>query len=57
MGLSDKIENTKDQAVGKAKEALGDARGDDEMKAEGQAQETKGDAKQMVEKGKDALGG
>lgn len=57
MGLSDKIENSKDQAVGKAKEALGDARGDDEMKAEGQAQETKGDAKQMVEKGKDALGG
>ncbi|GAB3114381.1 CsbD family protein [Janibacter alkaliphilus] len=57
MGLSDKIENTKDQALGKAKEAVGDARGDDEMKAEGQAQETKGDAKQAVEKGKDALGG
>lgn len=55
MGLGDKIENIKDQAVGKAKEAAGDAQDNPDLQAEGKAQETKGDAKQTLEKGKDAL--
>lgn len=55
MGIGDKIENVKDQAVGKGKQAVGDANDDPSMQAEGQAQETKGDLKAAGEKVKDAF--
>ncbi|WP_203566510.1 CsbD family protein [Aestuariimicrobium ganziense] len=55
MGVDDKLENTKDQAVGKIKQAAGDAKDDPGLEAEGQSQETKGDLKQAAEKVKDAF--
>lgn len=55
MGMDDKLENLKDQAVGSAKESVGEIRGDDQQQAEGQLQESKGDLKQAGEKIKDAL--
>lgn len=55
MGMDDKLENLKDQAVGSAKESVGEMRGDDQQQAEGQLQESKGDLKQAGEKIKDAL--
>lgn len=55
MGIGDKIDNAKDQLVGKAKGAAGDATDNEDLQAEGQVQETKGDAKQSVEKAKDVL--
>ena len=55
MGLGDKMENAKDQAVGKAKQAVGDAKDDAQLQAEGQAQEASGDVKQAGEKAKDAF--
>ena len=56
MGLDDKIENATDETVGKAKAAAGKATGDDEMRAEGEVQETKGNLKAAGEKIKDAFG-
>ncbi len=55
MGIGDKIENAKDQAVGKAKGAAGDAKNDPKLQAEGKTQETKGDLKAAGEKAKDAF--
>jgi uncharacterized protein YjbJ (UPF0337 family) len=55
MGIGDKMENAKDQAVGKGKQAVGDAKDDPNMQAEGHAQETKGDLKAAGEKVKDAF--
>ncbi|WP_437062582.1 CsbD family protein [Streptomyces sp. enrichment culture] len=44
-----------EQAKGKAKEALGRALGNERMTAEGRAEQSKGDARQAKEKGKDAF--
>ena len=55
MGLGDKIENAAEKAGGKGKEAAGNATGDDRLKAEGQADQSKGDLKQAGEKVKDAF--
>lgn len=55
MGFSDKMDNSKDQAAGKAKQAYGDATDNEEMQAEGSAQESKGDLKAAGEKVKDAF--
>ena len=55
MGLGDKIQNAAEKAGGKAKEAAGNATGDESLKAEGQADQTKGDLKQAGEKVKDAF--
>ena len=55
MGFSDKIENAKDDLVGKGKEALGDAKDDASLEAEGKAEETEADLKQAGEKIKDAF--
>ena len=55
MGLDDKIENQADKVKGKAKEAAGTAHGDEELRAEGKADQTKGDVKQAGEKIKDAF--
>ncbi len=61
--LTDKIKGNADELIGKAKQAIaGDAddpqrtRADDEMEAEGAAQELKGKGEQFVGKVKGALG-
>jgi len=55
MGVGDKIQNAAEKAGGKGKEAVGNATGDENLKAEGQADQTKGDLKQAGEKVKDAF--
>ena len=54
MGLDDKIKNTADKITGAAKEKFGDATNDDEMKAEGQVDQTEADLKNAGEHVKDA---
>jgi uncharacterized protein YjbJ (UPF0337 family) len=55
MGLDDKIGNAAEKLGGKGKEATGEATGDESLKAEGQADQAKGDLKQAGEKVKDAF--
>ena len=57
MGTDDKIENKTEELSGKAKETVGDASGDRDLQAEGQADQTKGNLKQAGEKAKDAFKG
>ncbi len=54
MGLDDKIKNTADKITGAAKEKFGDATNDDEMKAEGQVDQSEADLKNAGEHVKDA---
>ena len=53
MGLGDKISNAAEDMGGKAKEAAGNATNNDRLKAEGQADQVKADAKQVGESVKD----
>ena len=55
MGLDDKIKNAAEKATGQGKEAVGDATGDEQLKAEGQGDQAKGSLKQAGENVKDAL--
>ena len=55
MGADDKIENKTEELTGKAKETVGEASGDRDLQAEGQADQTKGNLKQAGEKIKDAF--
>ncbi|MHC6591993.1 CsbD family protein [Arthrobacter sp. C152] len=55
MGLDDKIENAAEKLGGKGKEAAGEATGDESLRAEGQADQSKADLKQAGEKVKDAF--
>jgi len=55
MGNQDKLENAADEKVGEAKEALGKASDDDDLKTEGKADQTKANLKQAGEKVKDAF--
>ena len=55
MGSDDKVQNKKDELVGKAKQKAGELTDDERLEAEGRAQETEGDIKQGVEKVKDAF--
>lgn len=57
MGLADKTKNTAEDLKGKAKEAVGDARGDDQQKVDGQADQKKASAKQAGENVKDVFKG
>jgi len=57
MGTDDKIENKTEELAGKAKETVGEASGDRDLQAEGQADQTKGNLKQAGEKVKDAFKG
>ncbi|MCO1655582.1 CsbD family protein [Pseudonocardia humida] len=57
MATDDKIENKTDELKGKAKQTVGEATDDDQLQAEGQADETKGNLKQAGEKVKDAFKG
>ena len=55
MGLTDKLDNAKDDAAGKAKEATGKATDNERLEAEGKADQTEADLKQAGEKVKDAF--
>jgi uncharacterized protein YjbJ (UPF0337 family) len=55
MGLGDKISNAAEHLGGKAKEATGNATNNDKLKAEGQADQVKADAKKVGENVKDTF--
>jgi len=55
MGNQDKLENTAQEKLGKAKEAFGKASDDEDLKNEGKADQAKGSLKQAGEKVKDAF--
>ena len=55
MGTDDKLSNMKDEGLGKAKETYGKATDDEEMEAEGKADQAKADLKQAGEKVKDVF--
>ena len=55
MGIGDKIDNQAESLSGKAKEATGSATGDEDLKTEGKADQSKADLKQAGEKIKDAF--
>lgn len=55
MGLGDKISNAAEDLGGKAKEAAGNATDNDRLKAEGQADQVKADAKKVGESVKDEI--
>jgi len=57
MGIDDKADNKAEELKGKAKETVGDATDDEDLQAEGRAQEAKGSLKQAGEKVKDAFKG
>ncbi len=54
MGLGDKMENAAERAKGQGKEHLGDATDNEQMEAEGRAEQTEANVKQAGEKVKDA---
>ena len=54
MGIDDKISNKTEDLAGKAKEAVGDATGDDELKNEGKGDQLSAALKDGVESVKDA---
>ncbi|MGA3221541.1 MAG: CsbD family protein [Acidimicrobiales bacterium] len=55
MATTDKAKNTAEQAKGKLKEAAGEITGNDDLRAEGKADQTKANLKQAGEKVKDAF--
>lgn len=55
MGISDKFDNATDKISGNAKEKTGEATGDDDLKAEGKGEQTKGNLKSAAENVKDAF--
>ncbi len=55
MTTTDKAKNTAQQAKGKLKEAAGEAGDNDDLRAEGKADQTKASLKQAGEKVKDAF--
>lgn len=57
MSLGDKFDAKKDQVVGGAKEKIGDATDNEQLQAEGNAQEGKGHVKEGVENVKDKAAG
>lgn len=52
--LSDKIKGNANEAIGKAKQNVGEATGSDRLRGEGALQEAKGHAQQAVGHAKDA---
>lgn len=56
MSGSDKIRNAAEEAAGKGKEAWGKATDNEELEAEGKADQAKADLKQAGENVKDAFG-
>lgn len=55
MGIDDKLKNAAEDAKGKAKEAVGKATDDEELQAEGEADQTKASLKKAGENVKDAV--
>jgi uncharacterized protein YjbJ (UPF0337 family) len=55
MGLGDKMDNMKDDLVGKGKEATGKVTDDERLEAEGRTDQSKSDLKQAGENVKDAF--
>jgi len=55
MGLDDKTKNKAQDLAGKAKEKVGEATGNDDLRAEGQKDQAKGNVKEGVENVKDAF--
>ena len=55
MGLDDKIKNTAQDVKGEVKEHVGKATDNEQMEAEGHADQTKADLKDAGEKVKDAF--
>lgn len=55
MGNDDKVQNKAEELVGKAKEGIGNATDNDDLRAEGQADQTKANLKQAGENVKDAF--
>ena len=55
MSAENKAANAAEKIKGIAKETAGKATGNERLQAEGKADQVKGDAKQAVEKAKDAL--
>jgi uncharacterized protein YjbJ (UPF0337 family) len=55
VATDDKLRNQGQDLKGKAKESIGRATDDEELEAEGQADQAKGDLKQAGEKVKDAF--
>lgn len=55
MGTQDKIENKMQDLTGRGKEAAGSLAGDDSLKAEGEADQTKAGIKDKVENVKDKV--
>ncbi|MFD9890196.1 CsbD family protein [Amycolatopsis sp. NPDC059027] len=55
--MNDKMENKGEELKGKAKEALGNATGNEQWQGEGKAEQAKGAVKQAAEKAKDAIKG
>jgi uncharacterized protein YjbJ (UPF0337 family) len=55
MGLDDKARDKAQELKGEAKEGIGRATDDEELEAEGQADQAKGNLKQAGEKVKDAF--
>ena len=55
MGTDDKVNNAAQDATGHVKEAVGNATGDDNLKADGQADQTESHLKKAGENVKDAF--
>ena len=55
MSTDDKMQNKGEELRGKAKEKVGDATGDDSLKAQGERDQSKANLKQAGEKVKDAF--
>lgn len=55
MGLADKAKNAAEDVVGKVKEAVGKATGDEHTRNEGRSDQVKSDFKQAGEHIKDAF--
>ena len=55
MGIADKASNKAEELKGKAKEVVGDVTNNDDLKAEGKAEQSKSDVKQAGENVKDAF--
>jgi uncharacterized protein YjbJ (UPF0337 family) len=56
MGMDDKLDNAKEQAEGKMKEAAGKVTDNERLEAEGKTDQSNADVKQAGEKVKDAFG-
>ena len=55
MGMDDKLKNSAEGTLGKAKEGLGDATDDKSLQNEGKKDQSKSDLKQAGEQVKDAF--